>query len=145
MNDCKTSSLKFRQPLVVCFSAIALLLMLGLTSCADRFNPARGYWIKVAGDAPPPSQDAVRIYDYDWYAIDVYIDGRAFVTWDDGLICTRSSGRMEDNEIRLTANDVTATFTFSDATHATATFQHGQDTYVKQLQKTRDNPRVQCL
>lgn len=145
MNNRKTSSLKFCRHALVCFSAVAFLLMLALTSCADRFNQARGYWVTVSGDVPPSSQDTVRIYEPNWYAIDIYIDGRAFVTWDDGFLCTKTGGRMMGNEIRLTANDVTATFTFQDATHATSTFQRGQDTYVKQLKKTRDDPRVVCM
>lgn len=110
----------------------------------DVRNPARGYWETVAGDVPPRSQDVNRIYDYNWYAIETYTAGAASVTWDDGLACTQTRGRIQGNEIQLTAGDVEASFVFQDATHATATFRRGQATYVKQLQKTRDDPTPAC-
>ena len=123
-----------------------LIVSFALTSCApiDINKAARGYWTTVAGKVPP-SQDAIRIYDYDWYAIEAHNNGTASVTWDNGIACAQTNGRIEGNEIHLTADDVATTFVFQDDSHATVTFHRGQTTYVKQLKKIRDDPRVGCL
>lgn len=115
---------------------------LSISRPIDINKAVRGYWETVEGKLGVSPE--TEIYSHDWYAIDISGDSRAGVTWDDGISCTRTEGRILENEIQLTAHDVEATFVFHDDTHATVAFRRGQIIYVKQVEKTRDDPTPAC-
>ncbi len=118
---------------------------LGDDSGADpHILRAQGYWEDRAGDVNIATGVVGDIYDYDWYVIDITSSTSAIVVWDDGHTCKRTEAEVQNNEIRLNVREVDTVFVIHDDTTATVTFRHGEQTWVKQLEKVHVNPQVTC-
>ena len=84
------------------------------------------------------------ICNYDWYALELKGPTTATVTWDNGMNCLQMDAQIQGNEIHLGVRGVDTVFMLHDVRTATGTFRQGEQTWVKQLEKTRDDPNVLC-
>lgn len=116
----------------------------GTGSNGTLLTNAQGYWEAHAGDVSIDDQIVGDIYNYDWYALEVTTPDTAIVTWDNGLSCPHTEAQVQNNEIHLTVGGVETVFVIHDQHSATVTFQQGEQTWVKQLEKVRVSPHVTC-
>jgi len=130
------------QPDLVAASATSSTSSISATMMRDR---AQGFWEGRAGDINISEVAVGEIYNYDWYAIEFTSPTTALVVWDNGINCGRTTATVDGNELHLVADDVTTVFVIHDTGAATVTFQQGDRTWVKQLEKTRSDPAVVCL
>lgn len=106
---------------------------------------AQGYWRAVAGDINISQKIGTdQIHAYDWYAIEVDHENQMRVIWDNGRGCTKTDATAVGDKILLVERGVLTTFVFKDATTATVTFRDGNQSWVKHLEKVRDDPAVIC-
>lgn len=131
-----------------CLSILTISFL--LISCADDESvinyrkAARGFWEAISEDLNICSGPAIAYYN--WYAIDTtaYADSVA-VTWDDGRACTTTIAVIVDDEIFVVVDVVEGVFKIHDNENATVTFQWGEGSCVKSLEKIRDDPQVFCF
>jgi len=143
-----------------CKALIVIILL--VLSCAEKNNPvisssqykdfAHGFWEAVSGDTLVTGEIGLIVYN--WYAIDTKSNtDSVFVTWDDGIICTKTSALMKENIIEMVvneihnerlANGIHTKFTFKSDKEAFVTFKTTENLYEKQLLKIRKDPSVLC-
>ena len=135
-----------------CLSILTISFL--LISCADDESAgdesvinyreaARGLWEAISGDIKISSGPGIVVYN--WYGIDTtaHIDTMA-VTWDDGMLCPTIIVEMSSDEIFIVVGSVEGTFKIHDDESATVTFHWDEGSFVKNLEKIRDDPQVFC-
>jgi hypothetical protein len=106
---------------------------------------ANGYW-EVQNETLPSSQKTKGfIYDYGKYGIKSEADNSVTITWDNGLSCPRSKGKIQGNKISLVDRGVETEIVVHDAERATIKFKHGPKTITRDIKKIRTDPKMICL
>ena len=104
---------------------------------------AHGFWEATSGDIEISNE--IGLISYNWYAIDTSSKGdNIFVTWDDGIACTKSSAYMKNNIIEMSVYNVKAEFEIKSNKEAIAYFISNGNSYKKGLTKIRNSPDVLC-
>jgi len=87
----------------------------------------------------------IGLISYNWYAIDTKSNSDSvYVTWDDGIACTKTSALMKENIIEMVVNEIHTKFTFKSDKEASVTFKTKENLYEKQLLKIRNDPSILC-
>ena len=131
------------------YKILLIFPLLLILRCSEDDNPiisasqykeyAHGFWEASSGDTEVTGEIGLIVYN--WYAIDTKSHpDSVYVTWDNGIICTRSIAAINNNEIYFSVHDIHAKFTIYSSKYAFATFNQ----YIKNLVKTSDNPIVLC-
>lgn len=126
------------------------IIFLFISSCSENGISsseykefAHGYWKAVSGDTSVSGEIGLIVYN--WYAIDTESNSDSvYVTWDDGLACTKTGGIMNDGTIEMSIYGIKTIFIIKSDIEASVTFKTNNDLYEKQLSKLRDDPRVLC-
>ncbi|MBN2031416.1 hypothetical protein JW824_14375 [bacterium] len=132
---------------------ILLIIILFIPGCSEKQNPvisssqykdyAHGFWEAARGDIEVTNEIGLIVYN--WYAIDTKSNGDSlYVTWDDGIACTKTSAIMKENMIEMQVNEIHAKFIIIDEKEAFVIFKTDENIYQKQLLKVRDDPSVLC-
>ncbi len=130
-----------------------VVVFLLIQSCSENKNPvisssqyreiAHGFWKAVGGDTLVTGEIGLIVYD--WYAIDTKSKSYlVYVTWDDGLACTKTGAIIIDNTIVMSVFGIKTKFIIKSDKEASVTFKTNGRLYEKQLLKLRNDPRVLC-
>lgn len=135
------------------YKILLIFPLLLIIKCSEDHNPiinlyqykefAHGYWEAASGDTHISGEIGLIVYN--WYAIDTKSNNDSvYVTWDDGIACTKTVAKMNENKIELSVKDIYARFTIVGSKYASVIFTTNENQYEKQLIKIRDNPWVLC-
>jgi hypothetical protein len=135
------------------YKILLIFTLLLILRCSEDNNPiinlsqykeyAHGYWEAASGDTQVTNEIGLIVYN--WYAIDTKSNNDSiYVTWDDGIACTKTIATINENKIELSVKDIYAKFTIVSSKNASVIFTTNENQYEKQLIKTRDNPLVLC-
>ena len=128
-------------------------LLLSILTCTESINPissssqykdfAKGFWKAINGDTLVT--DEIVLIAYNWYAIDTKSESDSvYITWDDGIACTRTASYMKVNIIEMTVDRIHGKFTIKNDLEASVMFKTDENLYEKQLLKIRNDPKVLC-